>query len=251
MTDFEKLSLTLAKSKIVFIGEQEEEEEIGSQDKLQRRPSTYGLAQLFDKDEDVFPQFFSLSAAKKPIPQVIPNATRDSIANSLNIVARSIRCSDIKKLRPIPLCLISIAVAILRIPTNVEGENEIVRDLEMCQKTVAAFDRIQGFDLNLIIADYYYFIQKNTRSAASSLQKAARLIPNNIKLYIETLQKAEELLEEIDDFASALLIEDKLSNFDIAYDWKERRAQKRKYLEDLLQKKCNGDGKLEMKNVKI
>ena len=232
MSDYEKLFAATTKPTVIVIGEQDETDHQPS-DKLQRRPSLYGLPQLF-YDDDAQVQFFSLSVEKKAIPKVIPKPTRDSIANSLNIVAKAIRINDIKLLRPVPLTLVTVGVSIMRGAATEDDERQMICDLEVCQLKVSTYDKIQAFDLNLIIADYHYFIRGNARAASLSLQKASRLVPSNIQLYIETLEKAQELSEEAQDYETALSIENRLDRFDIAFDWKDRRALKRIQLQDKL-----------------
>lgn len=228
MSDYEKIFIAASKPTLIIL-EDEQEETTTHSDSIQRRSSLYGPSKFFHHQQI---DFFT-SVERKPKLESIAKPTRESIANSLNIIAKGLRQNDIKFLRLIPLTLVTISVQIMQDTTTKEQEKQLICDLEICQHKIATFDRIIAFDLNLILADYHYFIQKSARTASIYLQKASRLVPNNLQLTIETLEKAQQLSEEAEDYTTALNIESKLDTYDLAFDWKERRAEKRKYLEQM------------------
>ena len=229
MSDFQKLFFAMSKSNRIYFGEEPEEND-SNDDKLRRSSSHYDRSH----DENSM-QFFSSTSI---VPtRIVPKPSRESSANALSILAKSIRISDIKMLRPIPLALVSNATKIMRIPPTDDEEKQMVCDLEMCQTKVAIYDRIQAFDLSLIIADYQYFIRNDIKSAIKHLQKAAHLVPHNTRLCIEIYERAQELSEEIQDYESALQIDKKLDNYDVAFDWKQRRAKKKLDLKEKIEQR--------------
>jgi hypothetical protein len=192
---------------------------------LRRSICFYGLSDLVHQQDSSTDSVSTLhenplerplvSANKRAAP---PVATRDSIAQSLYILATSAEYEFISytKMHDIAQKLRDIAAALASV--SVDGVF-VGKNLCALAFLCSVHNRIIAFDLYLIAADYYYFVLKDYANAGNALERAAGCINKDVRRVVSVLERASEIYELCAVFDAAIRVEKQLETFDLSVDW--------------------------------